>query len=407
MRQVLLYPHPAMSIDFQQISQQIIQWGEGAPTRARLLEGLRETAMQVLQACAHDLEGLRLKVERALKHDPSLRCALPAQEALDAHFPLPALPEQAALLAADGSQINPDRHGEVEFGLVNVGAIQMLHGSSQAPTTTVESRLLYDEALEDLSEATLALRRDLEERKMLAALAENAPRPAFALTDGPMELWGGGLSASEASPEFQRSLEEYGQALRRLHALQAVTAGYVDKPGARTLVRLLEVALTPEDELPQIKKSQPLRGVQDIDLCRRLLKPGERSAVFAIQFRDARQYPGPIALHFFYLNVGLRRPWLSRVEIPAWVAKETEKLDALHAVLVQQCSLTGERRFPYLLHRAHETAVVSFDERDQVASMIASELLRRGVQAQSGSEKQILKDLPGRTSYERRGSPKR
>jgi len=58
-----------------------------------------------------------------------------------------------------------------------------------APSTTVESQLLYDEQLFDLSVAALALRRDLHERKKLADLAQGAVQPVITLTDGQMELW--------------------------------------------------------------------------------------------------------------------------------------------------------------------------------------------------------------------------
>jgi hypothetical protein len=50
-----------------------------------------------------------------------------------------------------------------------------------------------------------------------------------------------------------------------------------------------------------------------------------------------------------------------------------------------------------LLHRAHETAVVSLDERDQVTQMISMELRQRGVSIEGPSHKQSAKDQPGRT----------
>ena len=116
-----------------------------------------------------------------------------------------------------------------------------------------------------------------------------------------------------------------------------------------------------------MKRLYPLRGVIDRQLFRDLLGPGERSAVFAIQSRSGQHYLGDLALHFFYLNVGRPgKPWLARVEIPAWVAKDNEQLDNLQAVLMQQCQILGSRPFPYLIHRAHEVAVVSLDEKEQV-----------------------------------------
>jgi hypothetical protein len=59
----------------------------------------------------------------------------------------------------------------------------------------------------------------------------------------------------------------------------------------------------------------------------------------------------------------------------------------------------GGRPFPYLLHRAHETAVVTFEERQQVTQMIAIELRGQQVEVGEVSYKQSQKDLPGRTRY--------
>jgi hypothetical protein len=77
-------------------------------------------------------------------------------------------------------------------------------------------------------------------------------------------------------------------------------------------------------------------------------------------------------------------------------------LDTLHAVLVSQCRILGSRPYPYLLHRAHEVALVSLDEKDQVISMIMQELRKRGVEVGEKSNKQANKDLGGRTSMARR-----
>ena len=74
-------------------------------------------------------------------------------------------------------------------------------------------------------------------------------------------------------------------------------------------------------------------------------------------------------------------------------------LDNLHAVLVEQCRIMGQWSYPYLLHRAHETAVVSFQEKEQVTLMITQEPRRRGVEVGELSDKQAAKDLQGRTRY--------
>lgn len=386
-----------MALDFQQVREQIKKLGETTYQRAEQLFSLRAQAAALLISNSTNLEHLRLKMFKAVEYDPYLRCAAPVREYLDACFHLPHLPEQATILAADGSQIAPDRHAGVNFGLINVGAIQMDHGKEQAPVTQVSSKLLYDEDLYGLTEAVLALRRDLNERTMLAELAIQASAPVITFTDGPMELWG---AKDSESSEFKKSLDAYIQVLSQLKALKVTTAGYVDKPASNLVVRLLEVAKLEDGKLKDIRNLHPLRGVTDIDLFKDLLAPGERSAVFAIQSNSAINYKNNLALHFFYLNVGrAERPWLARVEIPAWVAQDEIMLEHLHAILVHQCLIMGSRPYPYLLHRAHEVAIVTRQEKDQVAQMLAGELRERGVSVGEISHKQSAKNLPPRTSY--------
>jgi hypothetical protein len=216
-----------------------------------------------------------------------------------------------------------------------------------------------------------------------------------------MELWGAKDNDPDYVSDYQASLADYLLVLKDLSQRNVVTAGYVDKPFAALLVRLLEVADASEEDLPGIRQFHPLRGVRDTDLLAPLLAPGERSAVFVLQSQSSKNYADQLALHFFYLNVGRPgKPWLARVETPAWVAASPQLLDSLHAVLVDQCRILGSRPYPYLLHRAHETAVVSLEERDQVMQMIALELQRQGVPLSGQSNKQALKVSAGRTRYQ-------
>lgn len=394
-----------MSIDFQNLRQQIIAMGENARLREIRLQEVREKARNLLESNAENVEGLRQKVERVVRlHDPALRCAKPASEVLNAAFSLPPHPDTATIISADGSQIYPDRHSEVIYSLINVGGVKMLRGSADSPSILVSSELLYDEdaGLDTMAftEAALALMRDLNERTMLGELAQQADPPIITFTDGPMELWG--ARDPQMASQFQKSLAEYLEALNRLCLQGVITAGYIDKPMANLVVRLLEVADLEESELAEINKKHPLRGVTDLFLFRALLKPGERSAVFEFQSQGAPYYQDDLALHFFYLNVGRhRRSSLARVEIPAWVAHNPEMIDHLHAALVDQCRIMGMRPYPYLLHRAHEVALVSMLEKEQVTQMITAELLRRGVAVGERSNKQFAKDQSGSKRYKR------
>jgi hypothetical protein len=391
-----------MSLDFLQVSQQVKQLGEKALAHQHDLKNRLVETHALLEDCATEIEQLQHKVQEVVRsYDQTLRCAVPVMEALNSHYPLPPMPDQVTLIAADGSQIFADRHAEVEYCLVNTGAIWMRYGSSEAPVTSIQSALIYAEKLEGMSDDRLSLQRDLAERIRLLELASQATPPVITITDGPLELWTTTLEEGKVAGEFKKSLDVYLDVLHRLHELNTTTAGYVDKPGADLVVRLLEVAKAEAGDLSEMRKYHPFKGVTDREMYRDILQPGERSAIFGIQSRSSKPYQEALGLHFFYLNVGkVRHPYLSRVEIPAWVVEDRSMLDNLHAILVNQCRMIGARAYPYLLHRAHETAVVSLEDKEQVTQMIIHELQKRGLEVAELSAKQYNKDVSGkRTRY--------
>lgn len=386
-----------MALDFQQVYDKIKQIGVGARERQESLNKQRCRAYELLSFYANRIDELQAKVERARQHDPNLRCALPLIGRLDASYPAPVSPSQVTLIAADGSQINPDRHAAVLYSLINVGAIVMELGSGKPPETFSFSDLKHGDELYTetgiLNEDMIALGRDLAERKKLLDLSANYPSPVIALTDGPVELWGAKNGSEDA---YRASLEKHLSILSQLQAKDVTVAGYVDKPGADLVVRLLEIATLPDDQLKDVRQKHSLRGVTDRWLYG-FLPGGHRSAVFGLQSSSRTHYTGDLALHFFYLNVGdEKHPSLVRVELPKWVADDAEKLDLLHASLLEQCRIMGARPYPYILHRAHEVAVVTFDEKRQVEQMLQIELRRAGGEVEEESNKQSAKSLPGR-----------
>lgn len=392
-----------MPIDYQQIYTQIRTIGQGAKDRQKRREERQTQARALFSAYASQLDVLRNKVDSAKAVDPNLRCALPLHEPLDFTGPVPDSVKEATLIAADGSQINPDRHAAVQFGLINVGAIILKLNSGEAPEIATDSELLYGDDLlpngTPMSDGMVALRRDLKERSALDELSQGLAGEVVTFTDGPIELWGAQGEDARAYSEF---LEKYKTSLSRLQSRGVITAGYVDKPSADLIGRLLEIVMADTEQLQKIREFHPLRGVSDRWLYGErgnpLLPPGHRSAVFKIQSSAEKNYKGVLELHFFYLNVGAEgHPWPVRVEVPKWVVDDSASLDLLHAVLVEQCRMMGSRPYPYLLHRAHETAVVKMEEKQQIEQMLSLELRRNDEETDEGSYKQSAKGLPGRT----------
>jgi len=391
-----------MPVDFPEVNRQIKEYGKKAKNRQQHLQSIREDGQKWLNQYAGEINFLQEKIKRAIEYNSTLRCAVPLSEPLNAHIPTHQKNSEITILAADGSQIFPDRHSQVEYSLVNVGAIQMRSGAPDPPKETIQSELIYDEQLYTdngiISEEIVALMRDLAERKVLAELAQKAQPPIITLTDGPLELF----REPKESIEFSKRFNDYLEVLRRLYEQNVVTAGYVDKPAADLVTRLLEIAMLPDADLNHAGKDhRPLRGLSDKELFREILQtPGERSAVFAIQSISSARYKDELALHFFYLNVGrIGNPWIVRVEIPAWVALSPLMLDNLHTVLLNQSQIMGNKPYPYVLHRAHEIAIVTHFEKQQGDQMIINELYRQGIIVGQKSNKQSGKDLPGRTRY--------
>jgi hypothetical protein len=388
-----------MPINYQEIYTRIQEIGAGAQERRKKKEERQELARNLLTTYASELDFLRSKVDAAKQADANLRCALPLTEPLASSHPARDAASDAVLIAADGSQILPDRHEAVQFGLINVGAIILKSNSGEAPQISTDSQLLFDHELYtetgSVSQDDIEFSRDIAERKKLLELAKEQQGKLIALTDGPVEIWGA-KSADEG--EYQRTLNEHKSILSQLQSRGVTVAGYVDKPGADLLIRLLELTLLDVEQMKEVRKQHPLRGVTDRWLFSGLLKSGERSAVFAIQSSSRVRYTGSLSLYFFYLNVGgEKHPAIARVEIPEWVAKDEDKLNLLHSALIQQCKIMGARPYPYILHRAHEIAVVSFEEKKQIAQMLQQMQLSNQEPLDEISSKQSAKNLPGRT----------
>ena len=387
-----------MPVNLIDIQKKLTDFSVQAKARAARIAGYHQEVTHLVEAYAQRGEELRERVSRAAEQIPHLRCAVPGNEPLDLTVPCPNLPETFTVLAADGSQINPSRHARIEFCVINVAVVKMVRGSGQAPKIFTRSQLLdFDAAFLPtgvlIPEGMVALKRDLQEREALAELAGELIHPAVSMTDGPLELY----REPQEAGEFDQTLDRYLDVLALLRSRQLITLGYVDKPGGDLIARLLELVQLDEHDLEAYNpRRRRFAGVSDVYLLSSLLvNPGDRSAVFAIHSDIARRFSGDLALHFFYLNVGkVGRPHLARVEIPGWVAKDRVLLETLQAILMEQAGMLGSRPYPYILHRAHEEAIVTMAEADHVEEMIVAEFINRGIPIGDISHKQFHKNLP-------------
>lgn len=395
-----------MPINYQEIYTQIKQVGQGAKERRKKKEEAQKQARKLLETYSSQLDFLRSKVNSAKQADSNIRCACPLDEDLASHYPTPASVFQAALIAADGSQSIADRHSPVQFCVINVGGIIMKPNSGETPSVQVDSELFFGDAIEEnglTTDGGVALRRDLAERSVIEKMSKGMKGSVVSFTDGTLEIFR--AKDIDNANMYRNTVDKYISVLSRLQERGIISAGYIDKPSSSLVVKLLELTqITIPEEMEKLRAAPPLKYVTDRWLFGynnklfQLLPPGHRSAVFKIQSNAEKNYKGALELHFFYLNAGAEEhPWPVRVEVPKWVVDDKEKLNLLHAVLVDQCRVMGSKPYPYLLHRAHETAVVKNEEKYQIEQMLQQELRRNNEDVDEGSNKQSAKDLKGRT----------
>jgi hypothetical protein len=394
-----------MPVNYVSVQNAIREKSKNAQERLAESQQRLEQAQSLLAQHAGRLAELQALVDAAAAQNERLRCAVPLSEALDAHIAAGPLAEYPPLLAADGSQINPNRHTALNFALINIGIVTLYPQRAIAPTETIHSELFLFEDMETedgrLTEELVALKRDLRERRELYALAAALPgsQPPVTLTDGPLELY----REPKENSAFEKALKEYLDVLEKMAGIGAITAGYVDKPASDLVVRLLELAQAGPGGEADAMRERRLRGVSDRDLFAASLPPDERTALFAIHSPAARRFAersDHLRPCFFYLNVGrVEAPWLVRVELPWWVASRPAWVDLLHATLIQQCRQMGSSAYPYGLHRAHEVALVSFQDAQQIETMITLELRRQNIPIGNKSYKQTAKDAAKRTRY--------
>ncbi len=389
-----------MTLEIYQLLDQIERAAGVMSDQHQAYAILAAEAVRLLHQHSNQLEQLRAKAQAAqAKLGGAWRSALPCDEPIGvAYDPSAYLPPVQSVMAADGSQIFPDRHGIAYYALVNIGSIHMRPGSGEAPDTRTYPTLLYgdrlrdDETAESLQAAQISRLRDQEELSTLIDLSLGQPEPVVALMDSPLLLW----ILGESDPRDEL-VDWFASQLARACNKRVRLAGYVDRPGSRGVANLLALTQVPDDQISAgSKELGHFADMPDRTFFRTLLGPGQRSALFIstspVNLKLAA-HDDELQIAFFYLNVGAPGdPVIARVETPCWVANDRTSLGQLHWAIWQQCQAPG--RYPYALARAHEMAVVNVEQRSELENMLASAMLARGVVPQT-SAKSFLKALTG------------
>lgn len=312
----------------------------------------------------------------------------------DLRYPAPPVPSDFTVIAADGSQIEVDRHRSARCYLLNTGSVVLRYGAR--PDAILESlpRLYADDADlvisppdnkgrdQPIEGNLLGIKRGVEECRRLAELAAQEPPASqmLALLDGTLILWG-----LEAYPDFvgdillHKGFLSHLNEMRKLNtARKLAMASYISLPRGSDVVNALRVALCPQEVVNsdrlcpecQTRECDAVAGVRDRDLFAGLLGPGERSAVFASRSSVVEKHYGEHAVHFCYLRL---EDEIARVEIPRWVARDEELLNLTHSLVLDQCK--RGHGYPVALSEAHEQAVVTGVDREDFWQLVDSLLV--------------------------------
>jgi hypothetical protein len=382
----------ALTHEVEAMSETLVQVDQA---RRSLLQVARER----LTTYAAALDELKAKVRLTRDKNLHWRGAYPAgDEPLDAHYPRPEMPPRVNIVANDGSQVPIDRHAAALYYALNVGYIIYEYGTDQPPTVHTEPSLHYREKeIFDgdrlISNAVVNARRTVRELETLANLATAYAQfepPAVVLSDGPL-MW---MQPGDTPKERRDNLAPYLASFDRLQTSGVAVGGYVDRPRSAGVLSLLHLASLNEVTKERLAQND-LAGLTDARLFAKLLRPGERSAVFILNSPANRIYAdkGHEICHF-YVNVSDNptRPLVAKVDLPIWINKDPIRRDLLHAAVWQQCQIVGG--YPYVLARAHELALISTDERRDLEEMVVGALRRRGLDPRP-SEKAWQKGLTG------------
>ena len=306
------------------------------------------------------------------------------------HYPAKELPANFTVLSVDGSCIDVDRHISMPMALMNIGGSILQYGISpdatlfSGPTLLSGSDLLLRDSntglVEPLEGNLLEIYMAVEEVTVLAdeMLRLKSSEPILAIIDGSLTLWGIDKSTY---PQFVRNLlfnEKYLKALDRIHDASGdnpmSVAAYISFPRNKDVINALRLSFCPFDIAncqqhcsklsPGQRECDSVHNLFDRDIFITTLNPKERSELFRSESPLMANY-GSNRVYFYYLHTGEE---IARIEVPEWVAKNSELLESSHSIILDQCD--KGLGFPVSIAEAHEQAVLKTTDRQYFEKLI-------------------------------------
>lgn len=321
-------------------------------------------------------------------------------EPLQTCIDIPVPPKVHTVISTDGSQIAPNHHEIAYCYLLNIGRVVLHYGQNRHPLLDSLPEVFYRP--EDLyvsrqwgirTEEWMGYRRTASEITVLAELACSAKTeaPALAMVDGSLIYWFLDQLPMDAR---DRILPPILEAWQQMRTAQIPIMGYLSASRnieAMNFFRLLACPHPVPDCIsycPNQLEYVPCKifeSLRDTSLWATQLQPGQRSPLWRSNARILELYSDQI-IYFCYVHVGTE---IARIEVPAWVAENTDMLDeALGLMLAQVQKGYG---YPVAIAEAHNQAVVRGGDRSHFFALLEREMIKAGIKNIGTSYKEARK----------------
>ncbi|MEM7580853.1 MAG: DNA double-strand break repair nuclease NurA [Mastigocoleus sp.] len=378
----------------QGLSQHLTQ--EAAASRQRL-----ETAQKYFQQACKEQDKF-VDIQEKWRDRILFANATPV-EPLDKCIDISVPPKVHTVISTDGSQIAPSHHEIAYCYLLNIGRVVLHYCQNKHPLLDSLPEVFYRP--EDLymsrqwgikTEEWMSYRRTASEVTVLSDLActvkaDLDDTPALAMVDGSLIYWFLDQLPNDARDHI---LPPILQSWQKMRQAKIPLMGYLSASRSvegMNFFRLLACPYkapdcvsfcpNPMDKLP-CKQFEPLR---DTTLWSTQLKPGQRSPLWKSNARILHLYEDQ-KIYFCYVHVGAE---IARIEVPAWVAEDSEELDkALGLMLAQVQKGYG---YPVAIAEAHNQAVVRGGDRTRFFGLLERQMIKAGLRNVGTSYKEARK----------------
>ena len=266
------------------------------------------------------------------------------------------------ILALDGSQIYPDRHQQTSCALINVGGVFLSYGEQVSSFERFSEPFLFSAQYRENHEVSVdgidAHRNELELKKSLEyaiSYRRKFKKDFVVFFDGALIFWH--LVDKPRLQEYY--LPRYCAILQKFYDERIPLIGFISLPKSKDLINLIRMLLKIQNS------SDSISMISDADLLFKQLKRYERTVLFKTQVSLCDVYPSEMKPYFFYCHVGDE---VVRVELPAWIAHDEERLYQVESIIKDQCMKGGG--YPIALAEAHEAAVVKYSDQKMFFNLV-------------------------------------